>query len=149
MDSESYKKYIKENAPKTPNNRTLLKAFFVGGVICSIGEFIGDILALWFPDMEAVEIKSWVSVTLIFITAFLTGIGVYDKIGAFGGAGSIVPITGFANSIVSPALEHNSEGITFGLCSKMFEIAGPVIVMGVTSSFIVGLIYIIIGAFGG
>ena len=149
MDSETYKKYIKDNAPKTPNSRTLLKAFFVGGLICCTGEFIGDIIGFWFPDMEAIELRSWVSVTLIFITAFLTGMGVYDKIGAFGGAGSIVPITGFANSIVSPALEHNSEGIIFGLCAKMFEIAGPVIVLGITSSFIVGLIYMIICAVGG
>lgn len=145
MDSEAYKEYIKLNAPRTTNNRTLLKAFFVGGVICCVGEFIKDVISAWFPDMQAIDIRGWVSVVLIFLTAFLTGIGVYDKIGAFGGAGSIVPITGFANSIVSPALEHNSEGIVFGLCSKMFEIAGPVIVLGITSSFIVGLIYLIFG----
>ncbi len=118
-------------------------AFLVGGIICVIGQGLKDgFLSMGLSDKDA---SVWVSSTLIFIGAFLTGIGVYDKIAVFAGGGTIVPITGFANSIVSPAMEFKSEGIVLGLCVKMFSVAGPVIVFGTLISVILGIIYAIIG----
>lgn len=109
-----------------------------------IGQGIGDgIRAIW-PDLSGSMVSAYISIILILIASLLTGIGVYDRIGAFAGAGSIVPITGFSNSITSPAMDYKNEGIIFGLCVKMFSIAGPVIVIGVLASAAVGLIYLLI-----
>lgn len=140
MDKEQYKQYVKDTAPRSPEVRTLLPAFFVGGLICVIGQAISDLLSLWFKDFEKDQIAALTSAILIFLGALLTGLGVYDKIGKFAGGGSIVPITGFANSIVSPAMEYNREGIFFGVCAKMFTIAGPIIVIGIAVSVLVGII---------
>lgn len=140
MDKEQYKQYVKDTAPRSPEVRTLLPAFFVGGLICVIGQAISDLLSLWLKDFEKDQIAALTSAILIFLGALLTGLGVYDKIGKFAGGGSIVPITGFANSIVSPAMEYNREGIFFGVCAKMFTIAGPIIVIGIAVSVIVGII---------
>ena len=120
--------------------RSILAAFLVGGLICCIGEGIKDIIKLIEPTLQKEQVGSWVSISMIFLGSFLTALGVYDKIGHYAGAGSIVPITGFANSVVSPAMEYNREGIFFGVCAKMFIIAGPIIVFGVISSVIVGII---------
>ena len=98
---------------------------------------------LWFPNMAGQNAWALTLIVLIFLASFLTGIGVYDKIGKFAGGGSIVPITGFSNSITSPALEYKHEGVIYGICVKMFTIAGPVIVTGVCASVLVGLIYLI------
>lgn len=116
-----------------------VKAFLVGGIICDIAQLINDIYLK--VGIEEEQTKVFVTITMVFIGAFLTGLGVYDKIGEFAGAGSVVPITGFANSIVSPAMEFKKEGYVFGVGGKMFTIAGPVLVYGITSSFIVGIIY--------
>ncbi|HIU82611.1 MAG TPA: stage V sporulation protein AC [Candidatus Faecicola pullistercoris] len=140
MDKEQYKQYVKDTAPRSPEVRTLLPAFFVGGLICAIGQAISDLLSLWLKDFEKDQIAALTSAILIFLGALLTGLGVYDKIGKFAGGGSIVPITGFANSIVSPAMEYNREGIFFGVCAKMFTIAGPIIVIGIAVSVLVGII---------
>lgn len=140
MDKEQYKQYVKDTAPRSPEVRTLLPAFFVGGLICVIGQAISDLLSLWLKDFEKDQIAALTSAILIFLGALLTGLGVYDKIGKFAGGGSIVPITGFANSIVSPAMEYNREGIFFGVCAKMFTIAGPIIVIGSAVSVLVGII---------
>ena len=140
MDKEQYKQYVKDTAPRSPEVRTLLPAFFVGGLICVIGQAISDLLSLWLKDFEKDQIAALTSAILIFLGALLTGLGVYDKIGKFAGGGSIVPITGFANSIVSPAMEYNREGIFFGVCAKMFTIAGPVIAYGSFAAVIYGLI---------
>ena len=137
-----YNEYVNSKIPKTRSWPSLFYAFIVGGLICMLGQGIGDgIRAIW-PDLAGNAVSNYVSIILIFIASFLTGIGVYDRIGAFAGAGSIVPITGFSNSITSPAMDFKNEGIIFGLCVKMFSIAGPVIVIGVLSSAIVGLIYL-------
>lgn len=120
--------------------RSLFAAFIVGGVICCIGEAIGDVIKFIFKTMSDKDVAIWESSVMIFLGSLLTAIGIYDKIGHFAGAGSIVPITGFANSIVSPAMEFNREGVFFGVCAKMFVIAGPIIVFGTVASFIVGLI---------
>ena len=140
IERKLYQEYVSNTAPKSPMMRSILAAFLVGGLICCIGEGIKDIIKLIEPTLENEQIGSWVSISMIFLGSFLTALGVYDKIGHYAGAGSIVPITGFANSVVSPAMEYNREGIFFGVCAKMFIIAGPIIVFGVISSVIVGII---------
>ncbi len=142
--NKKYNEYVTAKIPQTRSWPTLFNAFWVGGVICLLGQGIGDgIKAIW-PDLPGTAVSGYVSIALIFLASFLTGIGVYDRIGAYAGAGSIVPITGFSNSITSPAMDFKNEGIIFGLCVKMFTIAGPVIVIGVLASAIVGLIYLFI-----
>ena len=143
MKNKEYLKTVKKEMPKTKHLRTMLRAFLVGGLICCVGQGISDILKAIFPAMTKEVVAQFTIITIITITGILTGLGVYDEIGNFGGAGSIIPITGFANSIVSPAIEHKREGYIFGLCANMFSIAGPVIVFGITASIIVGLIALI------
>lgn len=135
-----YQDHVKKTAPKSPMVRSIIAAFVVGGLICSIGEGVKDIIKTIVPDMPKEDVGAWVSISMIFLGSLLTGIGVYDKIGHFAGAGSIVPITGFANSVVSPAMEFNREGIFFGVCAKMFIIAGPIIVFGIVASVLVGIV---------
>lgn len=141
--NEQYNIYVESKIPKTKSIPSLVWAFLVGGLICMIGQGFNDALMAIFPSMGQEEAGSWVSVILIFIASLLTGLGWYDRIGVFAGAGSIVPITGFSNSITSPAVEFKKEGIIFGLCVKMFTVAGPVIVCGLVISFLTGLIYLI------
>lgn len=145
--NEAYNKYIKAKIPKTKPWPSLFNSFWVGGLICLIGQGINDFYLWVFPNISQQTGWALTLITLIFIAAFLTGIGVYDQIGKFAGGGSIVPITGFSNSITSPSIEFKSEGIIYGICVKMFTIAGPVIVFGVASSMVVGLIYWIISLF--
>lgn len=145
--NEQYNQYIKAKIPKTKPWPSLFNSFLVGGIICLIGQAINDLLMLWFPSMSQQSSWAYTLIILIFLASFLTGIGVYDQIGKFAGGGSIVPITGFSNSIASPSIEFKSEGIIYGICVKMFTIAGPVIVFGTISSIAVGLIYWIISLF--
>lgn len=140
--NKKYNAYVEAKKPKTKNFPTLIYAYLVGGIICMIGQGIQDALLAIFPTMSVEAAGSWMLIILIFIASFLTGLGVYDRIGVFAGAGSIVPITGFSNSITSPAIEFKKEGIIFGLCVKMFTVAGPVIVNGTVISIIVGIIYL-------
>ena len=140
--NEQYNKYVEAKTPQTRNFPTLIYSYIVGGTICMLGQVIMDVLMLAFPSMPIDMVATWMLIILIFIASFLTGIGVYDKIGVFAGAGSIVPITGFSNSVCSPAMEFKKEGIIFGLCVKMFSVAGPVIVNGVAVSIIIGIIYL-------
>lgn len=140
LDAKTYKEHVEATAPKTKMLRSLLLSFLVGGFICCVGQAVSDITKVIVPDMEKQDLGTWQSMTMIFLGALLTGIGVYDKIGHYAGAGSIIPITGFANSIVSPAMEFNREGVVFGICSKMFTIAGPIIVFGVVGSVMCGII---------
>lgn len=147
LDKKQYGELVKEKAPKSKEIKTLVLAFVVGGIICCIGEAVGDILKLIIPKLGIQTEAQLTSCVMIFLGSLLTGIGIYDKIGKYAGAGSIVPITGFANSIVSPAMEYNREGIVLGVMSKMFVVAGPIIVSGVTASIFVGLVYWIIGMF--
>lgn len=142
--NEKYNAYVEAKTPSTKNWPTLFNAFIVGGLICCLGQGIYDLLSYFFPTMTDSELSAWMLIVLIFISCFLTGLGVYDRIGTFAGAGSIIPITGFANSVASPALEFKKEGIIFGLCVKMFTVAGPVIVSGIVASVIVGIIYLFI-----
>lgn len=147
LDKNKQKEYlsiVKENMPKTKHVSTVLRAFFVGGLICSIGQSIIYLFQYTCINLSEEQISNYTILIIITCTEILTGFGVYDKIGNFGGAGSIIPITGFANSIVSPAIERRREGIVLGLCANMFSIAGPVIVFGITASIIVGFIYLFI-----
>ena len=142
--NEQYNVYVEEKIPKTKNFPTLIYAFIVGGIICMIGQGISDALMAIWPSMSQEEASAWMLIVLIFLSSLLTALGVYDRIGVFAGAGSIVPITGFSNSITSPAIEFKKEGIIFGTCVKMFSVAGPVIVCGLVISFLTGLIYLFI-----
>lgn len=140
--NEEYLAYVHDNAPKTKQLKTLISAFLVGGSICSIGQLVSDLLKMW-TSLDKDGIGAATSVILIFLGSLFTGLGLYDRLGRIAGGGSIVPITGFANSIVSPAMEFNQEGVIFGISAKMFVIAGPIIVLGVSASVVVGLIYMI------
>lgn len=140
IERVEYQKYVSDSQPKSPMVRTLIAAFIVGGIICCIGEGIGDIIKAIFKDMSEKDVAIWESCVMIFLGSLFTALGLYDKLGHYAGGGSIIPITGFANSIVSPAMEYNREGVFFGICAKMFVIAGPIIVFGVVASFIVGFI---------
>ena len=148
MEKNEYIKYVEKTMPRTNEARTLSVAFIVGGIICMFGQLINDLLSFYLKSLEDSQISSITTIIMIFIGAFLTGIGIYDKIGYHAGAGSIIPITGFANSIVSPAMEFNKEGVIYGIMSKMFTISGPVIVSGVGSSVIVGILFFILNQFG-
>lgn len=144
IKEKEYLDEVKKEMPKTKHLTTMIKAFVTGGIICCIGQSIMFALQYGFPDMDEKTIGGFTTMGMILLTCILTGFGIYDKIGSFGGAGSIIPITGFANSIVSPAIEHKREGIVLGLCTNMFSIAGPVIVFGITASIFVGLIYLLV-----
>lgn len=141
--NKKYNDYVMSKMPKTKAWPSLFHAFLIGGLICCFGEAVKDLIMYIFPYTPAQEASTWSLMIIIIIAALLTGFGIYDKIGAFAGAGSIIPITGFSNSIASSALEFKREGMVFGLMSKMFVIAGPVIVSGVVASIIAGLIYYI------
>ena len=145
MTKNEYQKYIDQKTPNSTLGKDLCLAFIIGGLICCIGQAIGDGLKAMGADTETAA--SATSVVLVFLGAFLTGIGVYDSIAKFAGAGTIVPITGFANSVVSPAMEFKSEGLVLGLSAKMFIIAGPVLVYGMLSSVAVGIVYYIMSLF--
>ena len=138
--NDNYLNYVKAISPKTNEKRSLIRAFTVGGLICCIGQGV-RYLFQYGLGLTGDELAAFVSAVMIFLGAFLTGLGVYDRIGKFAGGGSIVPITGFANSVVSPAMEFKTEGYIYGVAAKMFVIAGPIIVFGVASSVLVGLIY--------
>lgn len=146
VSPEEYKKMYKKASPKSPILKDCFFAFIFGGLICCIGQFLSDIYikVLNIPEKEA---QAWVSVSLVALGSFLTAINVYDNIAKYAGAGTIVPITGFANSIVSPAMEFKSEGYVLGTGAKMFTIAGPVIVYGVISSIVYGIIILILHNF--
>ena len=143
---KDFQKISKEMAPKPQYFKNIILAFIVGGIICTIGQFILNIMLRFGIDEEAA--KLWLPIIMIFIGALLTGFGVYDKIASFGGAGTVVPITGFSNAVVSPAIEFKKEGFVFGVAAKMFTIAGPVLVYGIGTSVIIGIIYYILGLLG-
>lgn len=136
----NYNIYVESKVPKTKAWPSLIKAFVYGGIVCAIGQGFFDIYSNLFPNLAESEVTTCMLMTIIFITCLLTGLGVYDYLGSWGGAGSVIPITGFSNSISSPAIEFKKEGIIYGICVKMFTIAGPVIVCGVVGSIICGVI---------
>ncbi len=137
--NRNYIAYVNSFAPPTKHFKTCGRAFGVGGLICVIGQFFRCMLEL--SGLSGDELAGTVSILLIFLGTFLTGLGVYDRIGRNAGAGSIVPITGFANSVCSPAMEFKTEGLVFGTAAKMFVVAGPVLVFGVVGGVAVGVLY--------
>ena len=142
MTNAEYGEYVKKRQPKSPLWPDVLRAFAVGGAICAAGE--GLLLLYQSRGLSDESAATAVSLTLIFLGALLTGLGVYDDIARFAGAGTLVPITGFANSMVAPALEFKREGLIPGTAAKMFTIAGPVIVYGVGSSVVYGLVLVLL-----
>lgn len=142
ITKDNYKSYVFEKMPKSSHWKNMFWAFFVGGVICVIGQAFIELYKLWFPIEDASVLASG---TLVLLAALLTGFGIYDNIGRFAGAGSTIPITGFSNAVVSPALEFRSEGYIYGVGAKMFLVAGPVIVNGVTASVIIAMLSLIFG----
>lgn len=127
-----------EASPGSKTFKNCIRAFLVGGFICTIGQLLFQLYS--YSGLDTTDARCAVSVTLVGVAAILTAFGVYDKIGKFGGAGSLVPITGFSNSVVSPAIEFKSEGHIMGIGAKMFVIAGPVLVFGITASILYGVI---------
>lgn len=143
MTNEEYKQYIDSISPKSPWGRNLFRAFWTGGVICMVGQFV---LNFWSGrGLDDQTAASATCITMIFLGVLLTGLGIYDKMANYAGAGTLVPITGFANSVASPAIEFKAEGFITGTAAKMFIIAGPVIVYGLSASVVYGLIYWLIG----
>ncbi|GGD00092.1 stage V sporulation protein AC [Pontibacillus salipaludis] len=143
FNQEQYNKTIKEYQPKPALFGNCMKAFLVGGLICTFGQVLTE-LYMNVMGLSEKEAGNYTVTTLILIASLLTGFGVYDKIGQFAGAGSAVPVTGFANSITSAALEHKSEGIVLGVATNMFKLAGSVIVFGVVAAYVVGIIRYVI-----
>jgi stage V sporulation protein AC len=138
---KKYQDYVDQVSPKPTYAKNYVLAFIVGGIICVIGQGINDIYMNY--GLDKLKAAGATSMTLIFIGALLTGLGVYDLLGKRAGAGSIIPITGFANSIVSPAMEYKREGYVLGVGANLFKIAGPVLVYGIGSSVLCGFIYYI------
>ena len=145
MDTQkTYQQYVEQKSPNSPILKNCFNSFWVGGLICFTGQFIMEICK--FNNLNKIPSATIVSISLIFLSAFLTSLNLFNKIGKFAGAGSLIPITGFANSIVSPAMEYKSEGYVMGVGAKMFTVAGPVLVYGISTSVIVGLLYLLFNA---
>lgn len=137
--NENYNQYVKQVTPKFSVLKNTVKAFIIGGIICTIGQFFtSSYKSLGAGDEIA---KAYNSLTLVFLAILFTGLGLYQKLAKFGGAGTLVPITGFANSVAAPAVEYKKEGQIFGIGCKIFTIAGPVILYGIFTSWVLGLIY--------
>lgn len=143
MTNDEYKQYSDSHQPRSRMLGNMCKAFWVGGLICCVGQFISGLYMQ--QGLSKLDAGSATSVTLVFIGALLTGFGIYDSLAKYAGGGTLVPITGFANSVVAPALEFKTEGFVTGTAAKMFVIAGPVIVYGTAASVVYGLILCLIG----
>ena len=139
ITKENYKTYVFEKAPKSSHFKNMFWAYFVGGLICALGQVIIEIFVQ--SGVEDKVASMFTSCILIALAACATGFGFYDKLGRFAGAGSTVPITGFSNAMVAPAIEFRSEGMIYGLGAKMFTVAGPVLAYGISASVIFGFIY--------
>ena len=138
---KSYQTYVDKKSPNSPILKNCFNSFWVGGFICVIGQLILEFCK--YREIDTSLSNTIVSIILIFLSAFLTGLNIFNRIGKFAGAGSLVPITGFANSIVSPAMEYKSEGYVMGVGGKMFTVAGPVLVYGISTSIIIGILFFI------
>lgn len=140
MDKNMYKKYADAHAPKSPIGKNCLNAFCIGGLICAMGQGINDIYSIVF-DFSKEDAGLLASATIILVSVVLTALGIFDEIAKVAGAGTLVPITGFANAVVSPAIDSKSEGFVLGVGAKIFTVAGPVLLYGVLSGTIYGVIY--------
>ena len=142
MTPKEYQAYVKAKAPKSPIVRDCLRAFLVGGLICTLGQAIQN---GWLAaGLSRDDAGAATACTLVLLSAILTGLNVYNNIGRFGGAGSLIPITGFANAVVSPAIDFKAEGLITGMAAKMFTVAGPVIVFGSLASVLYGIVLMLL-----
>lgn len=139
MTEKKYGKLVKDKSPKSPIWKDCIYAFLVGGLICTLGQFLLNCYGKW--GLDETNAATATSMTLVALSALLTGLSMYDNIAKFAGAGTLVPITGFANSVVAPAVEFKTEGMVLGTAAKMFTIAGPVIVYGISAGVLYGVIY--------
>ncbi len=142
MSKKEYQKYVRDRAKKSPLLKDCVLAFLIGGAICVVGQAIMD--GFTSLGLEKLDAGTATSITLVGLSALLTGLNLYNKLARYGGAGTLVPITGFANAVVSPAIDFKSEGFITGMSAKMFTVAGPVIVYGVTASVVYGLILMLV-----
>ena len=142
MSPKEYKNYVEQKAKKSPIVKDVVLAFVIGGLICVVGQAIQNGWSAMGLNKE--DAGTATSVCLVLLSALLTGFNLYNKLARFGGAGTLVPITGFANAVVSPAIDFKSEGVILGTCVKMFTIAGPVLVFGITASVIYGIILVLL-----
>lgn len=147
MTNQEYNKYVESKAKPSPIWKDLCWAFVVGGLICTAGQGLSNLYQYLGATKE--DAGTWVSITLIFLAALLTGLGVFDDIAKHAGAGTLVPITGFSNAMASPALEFKSEGLILGTGAKLFTVAGPVLVYGISTSVLYGIILCIVGMIQG
>lgn len=136
---KAYESYVKEKTPVHNLPLNMVKAFLIGGIICTIGQGIANYCTSL--GIEELEVGAWTAIILVLISVVLTGFGFYGKLATFGGAGALVPITGFANAVASPSIEYKKEGQVYGIGAKIFTIAGPVILYGIFTSYVLGLIY--------
>ena len=143
MTNSEYERLVNAKAKPSPMGKNLLWAFLVGGGISTLGQLLMNLYSGWGLDQD--QAGTAVSVTLIFLAALFTGLGCFDKLAKHAGAGTLVPITGFANAVVSPALEFRSEGLVMGVGAKLFVIAGPVLVYGISASVVYGLLLVLLG----
>lgn len=139
QQQEAYEEYVKTKTPVHNLPLNMVKAFLIGGIICTIGQAISNYATSL--GIEELEVGAWTAITLVLLSVILTGFGLYGKLATFGGAGALVPITGFANSVASPSIEYKKEGQVYGIGAKIFTIAGPVILYGVFTSYVLGLLY--------
>ena len=147
LNRQEYDKYVKQITPTHSLGTDMLRAFVTGGTICLLGQIsVTSMMTLW--GMEKDTAMTWMQLELILLSVILTGMNVYPKIVKWGGAGALVPITGFANSVVAPAIEYKAEGQVFGIGCKIFTIAGPVILYGILASWVLGVIYWVGGVMG-
>lgn len=144
ITKKEYTEEVKQTMPKSKLFKECVFAFFIGGLICVVGQLVAN-FGKYILLLDKEGVSSFTAIVMIFLGAFFTGLGVYDVLGRFAGAGSIVPITGFANSIVSPALDYKREGFILGVGAKLFSIAGPVLVYGISSAVLIGIVYWIFG----
>ncbi len=145
ISKKEYEQLVKKASPPSPKLKNCIWAFTIGGAICTFGQLLLTLYKYW--GLSEQVASPTVTVTIIFLTALFTALGLFDKLAKRAGAGTLVPVSGFANAVASPAIEFKSEGIVLGLCAKLFSIAGPVIVYGITASVIYGVIYWIMGMF--
>lgn len=146
MTKETYKQYADSRAPRSPVAKDCTRAFLVGGLICCIGQALTDIYTK-LCGMEKQDAGTLTAATLVLVAAILTGFGVFDRIAKFAGAGTLVPITGFANSVVSTAIDAKSEGLILGVGAKVFSVAGPVLLYGTLAGTAYGVVYWVVGLF--
>ena len=142
--NKRYNKYVDSVSPKSGTAKSLWNSFWVGGLTCMIGQAIFDLYGLTFPNLTEQMLGNITSMTIVTIAILFTGLGFYDVIGRKGGAGSFLPITGFANAVASPAIDFKAEGLVTGMAAKMFTVAGPVIVFGVAASVLYGVVLMLL-----